>query len=156
MALKRNGIWSVWERANGDALTSWEWTVAVIVTFPCDKYNLQRNSTSATIWFVEAILSGQRTPLMYWEAWCFPLNPKLTAWDFLVYGTSVYFPVKFSKKILLTLKSILCMKILKLFYATHKIYLIANKLISGTCLFYLYIPTCLFYRLQSAQEPDLR
>ena len=37
---------------------------------------------------------------MYTEAWCFSKNPKLTAWDFLVYGHILYHPVKFSKYIL--------------------------------------------------------
>jgi len=62
---------------------------------------LQRNSTSATIWFVsDHIATETRTPLMYTEAQSFTKNPKLSAWDFLVYGLILYHPVKFSKYIL--------------------------------------------------------
>jgi len=37
---------------------------------------------------------------MYTEAQSFTKNPKLIAWDFLVYGIILYHPVKYSKNIL--------------------------------------------------------
>ena len=37
---------------------------------------------------------------MYTEAQSFTKNPKLLAWDFLVYGYILYHPVKYSKYIL--------------------------------------------------------